>query len=152
MIRLILDDEEFASYTYVPSNKAYEMYRPTDDSILREGSIHVVNVSYVFVGARLDITRQLEELVKGLLRTTPHVKIEGCEVGEGELILQDRMEPRFTLREDGKLDLWWRGCVSRLPPGYKVITDSEPLQFTDTNGDTHIVTGSTDPRGVFGKR
>ena len=110
-----MQDEVWAGVDVVPSTKAYELYT---------GGLTIVNEAYSIIGGSSDdVCREFVGLLDGLMLAALHTKLEGFDVGEGKIVVQDRCKVRLTELDDGRFNIFWRGKVHRCQDVSEVIRD-----------------------------
>ncbi len=103
-----------SGFKLTQSNKAYEGYASTHPEF--DCSVRVVNESYGILGDSIDeVVDSFKDTMQALRVAAMHKRAEGCDVGEGTLILQSRQLVEIMKREDGKIRLRWRGKLDRIP-------------------------------------
>lgn len=109
-----------AGFAYTESNKAFEIYSSTHSAV--QCVVNVVNESYCYIGDSIDdAVEKFKSGLTALSMAAKQKKAEGCEPGEGRLILQSRRPVEISEREDGKIQLSWRGRFDNIPPQCNAI-------------------------------
>lgn len=117
-----LDSKEWRGFTIIPSVRAFEIYAGHDyvpETIIK-------NCTYAIGFQEIPndtdsqpptkIKKEFKALLFSLRAAAICKKLEGREVGCGDLIIQTRSKIRFS-QEGDKLQLSWRGNITRIPEG-----------------------------------
>ena len=118
----------FDDFQIIPSNKAFETY--IDASTLKDGfsatAIAKVNATYAVGSCANDaedrLLRFVTNTIFGLMIRAIDTKIECREIGEGKLIMQDRMPIKISADErEGVASsrIMWRGDIFRIDDSYQ---------------------------------
>lgn len=107
-------DWKKSEFVLTLSSKAWEEYVSTHPEF--DWSVIVTNESYGILGDSVDeVVDSFKNTMKALGTVAGHKRAQGCDVGEGTLILQSRQLVEIMKREDGKVRLRWRGKLDRIP-------------------------------------
>ncbi len=103
-----------SDFTLTSSLKVWEEYASTHPEF--DWTVRVTNESYGIIGGSIDeVVDSFKDTMTALGMVARHKRAEGCDVGEGILILQSRQLVQIMRREDGRVILKWRGKLDRIP-------------------------------------
>lgn len=126
---MIEPDSSWDDFEIVPSVKAYETYKHVDtDTFKAQGEESRVNATYALMDQFPDADERLLKCMSSTLYSLRmaaiSTKIEGCCIGEGKLIIQNRMP--ITITDDNDFNdtpprkVVWRGAIFRIGDTYEL--------------------------------
>lgn len=112
---LLADDSSWDDFTIVESKAALESYFLKEDDVWFR-CFPFENVTYCFAGD--NAMTSISYLLMALRMAAYGSKLEGFDVGYGDLILQDRQVIESHIDSDGRSLAHWRGAMFRVHKGY----------------------------------
>jgi len=112
------DSTEWSVFSYVESNKAFELYGPESAVIgVHAARVGIKNVTYVRIAPTVGAAiKMFLDLLNNLKRAAFTTRLAGYKLGEGRLIFQCRNDITLHERADGRIQLSWPGRLTRIPP------------------------------------
>jgi len=118
----------FDGFEINQSIRAFELYKDCDDAQCNPSTVAEINKMYAFgsAGDNADrrVLRCITNTILSLMVKAISTKVEGCSIGDGKLVIQERrpiiIEDDLDFGFDKRRALYWRGSIFRIGETWQI--------------------------------